>query len=521
LSLDSAPVSSLERFTIPGIVGSSRHIGEVDLSDSFAPSGWPFHYEEIGEPSPAIEISFPDYIWLPVLPSLFTPSADRVDIAARLADFTAADMDALAGHDRVILPGAGAWETYTFADTFHGGRGNDTVTGRDGWDNVAGDAGNDNLSGRAGLDSLYGGTGRDRLDGGADSDALYGGDQADILQGGTGVDSLWGEGGDDFLYVGQQTALVDGRETRGGHLLDGGAGNDRLDAWGADNTLRDRLTGGAGADTFSVRGGDLITDFAQADSISMLGARTTDWMSAVRDPDGTVTLRFHNNALRSVADLELDGGLAPRGFYATGSIGAWSVIGYQEPIAATRPEVLTLARALLHSVQKMKGEILQDGFEFAGKQAAKWIGRQMIAKEDVYMPVLREYLGDDLAKKLAAYLGGKAYDFGKAMVADPDGRAEENVICWPLLRDGSALVLKFALGGSPQSKFLVDLGVEGLTMGAKVFQHAVTLMTNSIRDDLLYQADLALQDRSLIIVREPGADDLRLAPPPDDGLSLL
>ncbi len=83
-----------------------------------------------------------------------------------------------------------------------------------------GGEGDDCLHGNAANDQLFGGPGNDVLTGGAGNDELHGGDGDDQIFGGDGFDILWGDDGDDFL--------------------DGGR----------DNHF-DRLTGGAGADTFA------------------------------------------------------------------------------------------------------------------------------------------------------------------------------------------------------------------------------------------------------------------------------
>lgn len=76
----------------------------------------------------------------------------------------------------------------------------------------------------------YGGRGNDTLTGGSRTDKLYGQDGTDRLVGNDGHDSLYGGAGLDELF--------------------GGRGNDRLDGGFDDHW--DRLTGGAGADTFVI-----------------------------------------------------------------------------------------------------------------------------------------------------------------------------------------------------------------------------------------------------------------------------
>ncbi|MCX8747299.1 hypothetical protein J3U64_07485, partial [Snodgrassella sp. B3800] len=65
-----------------------------------------------------------------------------------------------------------------------GGKGNDTLYGKDGNDILYGEEGNDTLSGDAGNDILYGGSGDDTLNGGTGYDILIGGTGNDTLSGG-------------------------------------------------------------------------------------------------------------------------------------------------------------------------------------------------------------------------------------------------------------------------------------------------------------------------------------------------
>lgn len=65
--------------------------------------------------------------------------------------------------------------TNSYAVTFYGGDGNDTLTGGKGADKLYGDAGTDKLYGGAGNDTLSGGAGNDTLNGQAANDTLTGG----------------------------------------------------------------------------------------------------------------------------------------------------------------------------------------------------------------------------------------------------------------------------------------------------------------------------------------------------------
>lgn len=385
--------------------------------------------------------------------------------------------------------------------------------GMGGKDSLEGHEAADELFGGGGRDSITGGGGADRLVGGAGGDTLSGDAASDTLIGGSDVDTLFGGAGDDFIYIGRETTNPDRSERSGGHALFGGDGNDVLNAWGAANDRRDDLTGGTGADLFQVRGGDFIADFSAEDTIWMLDARRTDWMTAIRNDDGSVTLRFHNRDLGIASTLDLGGTLQPRGFYATASsLGGYTEIRYSAPVTATRPEALSLTQALLKSLDNLQDDILAEGYVFAEKVAADWIGDQIIENRSEYLEILTRLLGAETAEKLVGYMVGKAYDYGTALTKVADGTATRKD-GWDLLRDTSVDVLKVLL---PQKfEILVDLGVSGLTVGSKVFERAVDIMMNSFREELLYEAELALENRSLIIVRDPPPS---LTPPEADFL---
>lgn len=115
--------------------------------------------------------------------------------------------------------------------------------------------GNDTIEGRGGDDLIFGQSGNNRLDGGSGNDTLVSGTGADTLLGGTGDDILIASGGVDaamFLY--------------------GGDGDDILVNEGTDshNAPIRYLNGGAGADTFVIKGGGqmFISDFDESDTIA-------------------------------------------------------------------------------------------------------------------------------------------------------------------------------------------------------------------------------------------------------------
>jgi Ca2+-binding RTX toxin-like protein len=199
------------------------------------------------------------------------------------------------GLDNRIIGNFGADLLYGLggSDIITGGDGADALHGGDGSDNLQGQNGADVVNGDAGSDSLFGGAGSDTLNGGADNDILLGeGDNdrfiisagADTINGGSGIDTLdlsaWGEGlivqssqsaqivtsvgGVQFLAIEGIIAtnfadVINGNIT-GVTDINGGGGDDAL--YGVNGQ---RLTGGAGADTFGndgTRTGTItITDF--------------------------------------------------------------------------------------------------------------------------------------------------------------------------------------------------------------------------------------------------------------------
>lgn len=151
------------------------------------------------------------------------------------------------------------------ADEFHGGAGDDILTGLDGADRLYGDEGVDLLRGDAGDDRLEGGAGNDRLFGGLGNDVILGGAGADIIDAYDGDDLVWGDAGDDTVGGGRGDDRIVGG--LGDDTLDGGAGDDvilgdlgvivsRLEVSGIEGVGADLLAGGPGADILYGAGGD-------------------------------------------------------------------------------------------------------------------------------------------------------------------------------------------------------------------------------------------------------------------------
>lgn len=133
---------------------------------------------------------------------------------------------------------------------------------------------------------------------------VYGTEGGDVITGTEGDDFVNGNGGDDTLYgLGGNDRLVSGD---GADVVDGGAGDDIIDNNFADGDI-DRLTGGAGADSFllgvntrasPLTAPDRITDFSSAEGdrldigvfgASLGGLRYLRWAGAVSTPGFTLT----------------------------------------------------------------------------------------------------------------------------------------------------------------------------------------------------------------------------------------
>lgn len=170
------------------------------------------------------------------------------------------------------------------------GTGNFSGYGNELNNRLVGKEGNDTLLGLAGKDTLEGGLGDDRLYGGDGFDKLDGGAGADILAGGTGNDDYFVDHEGDIVTEGydggwdsvdsyvsrtidanverlslkgtaQLKATGDARDNwldasnEGRSLLEGGAGNDRLQLGMDDN---DTLAGGSGNDLYVILGGPAV-----------------------------------------------------------------------------------------------------------------------------------------------------------------------------------------------------------------------------------------------------------------------
>ncbi|MEO1251982.1 MAG: cadherin domain-containing protein [Pseudomonadota bacterium] len=179
------------------------------------------------------------------------------------------------GNDRVVVQGGGDFSidmTASGVERVDGGAGNDAIdaTGASARVRQYGNGGDDTLTGGDNRDTLYGGDGDDVIDGGRGRDTIRGDAGADQLRGGDGNDTLYADGDDTVVEGGAGTdrVIVQGNDdfsidmtASSVERVDGGAGNDAIDATGATarvqqygNGGNDTLIGGENRDT--LRGGD-------------------------------------------------------------------------------------------------------------------------------------------------------------------------------------------------------------------------------------------------------------------------
>ena len=162
------------------------------------------------------------------------------------------------------LSGNDTLQSYSGNDLLYGGADNDLLEASDGIDQLYGGSGADGLYAGTGNDRIEAGSGDDTLHGGGEDDRLFGGEGNDLLEGGMGSDTLRGGLGDDLLQdlsgLVQNGAVFmygdDGNDrllavTTGGGVIDGGNGNDFIDASGNSDTRASNLllSGGEGNDT--------------------------------------------------------------------------------------------------------------------------------------------------------------------------------------------------------------------------------------------------------------------------------
>ncbi|MEZ5894124.1 MAG: PA14 domain-containing protein [Parvularculaceae bacterium] len=173
------------------------------------------------------------------------------------------------GYDRVIVQGTAGVAIDMAASSverFDGGSGADVA-------DASGMTAAVRQYGNAGNDTLIGGAGNDVQRGGAGDDVIYGNDGNDNIAGNAGADQLYGGAGDDTIYV-------DAADT----VIDGGAGYDRVIIQGADGVTIDmaasnveRVDGGAGNDYIDATGmTDAVRQYGNAGNDTLIGGAGND-----------------------------------------------------------------------------------------------------------------------------------------------------------------------------------------------------------------------------------------------------
>jgi Ca2+-binding RTX toxin-like protein len=236
--------------------------------------------------------------------------------------------------DVEMIVGTAANDKFVGADTgeswFQGGKGNDRMTGGKGfdWADYYGSYGGMTVDLKSGTTSGYDGKDTliniDNIRGSRYDDHLFGDDNGNRIRGMKGDDVIDGRGGNDLadyrnadgaVVVNLKTGIAtgaDGRDkliniegVRGTYYNDVLIGNDR-DNFFETFSGNDRVTGGAGADTFSFSAGcghDTITDFqatgARHDMIDVSGLAS---IISYKD-------LMKNHASQSGHDVVIDAGL--------------------------------------------------------------------------------------------------------------------------------------------------------------------------------------------------------------------
>lgn len=183
-----------------------------------------------------------------------------------------------------------------------------TASGDEGANTLIGTEADDVIVGLGGADRIEGRAGNDNLDGGSGNDLIFGEDGADTLLGGSGNDTVLGGAGDDGVNGGL-----------GSDILGGGDGNDTLNG-GEDATERDFLFGGAGNDTYQVRGSlSALTDLVyEGDALLAVAAGVGDVDTIVSR--GLFYRDFYSVAERLVIDEQANVD-NPSGTYLVGGAG--------------------------------------------------------------------------------------------------------------------------------------------------------------------------------------------------------
>ncbi|MBD1910902.1 MULTISPECIES: calcium-binding protein [unclassified Leptolyngbya] len=266
-------------------------------------------------------------------------------------------------------------------------------TGNNLQNRITGNIGNNVLQGLGGADTLLGGSGSDTLYGGSEADLLDGGFGADFMYGGTGSDTYYVDNVGDVVadsssassgtdrvilksvlnytlsdyvenleLVSNTTTAQSGRGNALNNQISGGLGNDTLRGLGGDDNLYghtgsdnllsgtgsdrlvgtfngrgeiDRLTGGAGNDTFVLgqaltpTGGNYYIDN------SFLSSGTTDYALITDFAVGQDKIQLINNASQYIVQNVTLGSVSGAGIYIKGNqLAVAELIGVVQGVSA-------------------------------------------------------------------------------------------------------------------------------------------------------------------------------------------
>jgi Ca2+-binding RTX toxin-like protein len=152
-----------------------------------------------------------------------------------------------------------------------------------------GGRGNDSLTGGSGADQLFGGSGNDTLNGGGGDDRLYGGSGNDMVVGGKGTDTAYlGAGNDTFIW----------NPGDGNDVVDGGRGFDTLD-----------FRGKASGETFSIDANGSGATFNRANgTIDLTNVERIQFEAQGQSADNITINDLTGTSVKQVA-IDLGGGL--------------------------------------------------------------------------------------------------------------------------------------------------------------------------------------------------------------------
>ena len=197
-------------------------------------------------------------------------SSDSIRLTGWFAD-AQYQIEAIAFADLVT------WDVDTVLSLFlpHGTPGDDVLTGGSGNDEFHGGDGNDVLDGAGGNDLLFGDAGNDMLIGGSGADSLFGGLGDDLYRVDSAADQVTentNEGNDTVESVISYTlgANLENLTLVGSSAIDG-TGNSLANVL-VGNDAANKLTGGAGNDTYYIGAGDTVVEASNGGTDSVFSS---------------------------------------------------------------------------------------------------------------------------------------------------------------------------------------------------------------------------------------------------------